>query len=452
MKLTFLGGAGTVTGSKILLEVDYKKILIDCGLFQGLKELRLKNREPLPINMDDLSVVLLTHAHLDHSGYLPVLVKNGYRGKIYCTPPTKDLTEIILLDSGKIQEEEAERANRHGYTKHEPAKPLYTVEDAKQTLNHFQTFEEDKWHNIDKEIKFKFLNSGHILGSVFIVLDIKGKIIVFSGDIGRKNPILLHQYNYIPKADYLVVESTYGNRVHKNVTIEGKLLKYIEHTYSKGGILIIPTFSVERAQEIIYLLSILKRKNQLPNIPIYLDSPMGVNATEVYFKHTDNHTLTEADIDSMMSTVHLISHVDASKAVVNDDNPKIVLAGSGMITGGRVLHYLDKYIGDKKNSVLIVGFQAEGTRGRALLSGDSEIKFFGKYHKINAEVFKINAFSGHADQSELIDWLSHFISPPKLTFINHGESHQSQALKTKIKTELGWKSTVAKMNQPYYLE
>ncbi|RPD99890.1 MBL fold metallo-hydrolase [Aureibaculum marinum] len=452
MKLTFLGGAGTVTGSKILLEVGYKKILIDCGLFQGLKELRSKNREPLPINLNDLNVVLLTHAHLDHSGYLPVLIKNGYSGKIYCTAATKDLTEIILLDSGKIQEEEAERANRHGYTKHKPAKPLYTIDDAKQTLLHFQTFDENKWYPIDEEIRFKFLNSGHILGSVFIVLEVKGKTIVFSGDIGRENPILLHQYSYFPKADYLIIESTYGNRIHKNVSIENELLKYIKHTYSKGGVLMIPTFSVERAQEIIYLISILERKNKLPNIPIYLDSPMGVNATEVYFKHANNHTLSPQDINSMISTVHLISHVDASKAVVNDNNPKIVLAGSGMITGGRILHYLDKYVSDKKNSVLIVGYQAEGTRGRALLAGDNEIKFFGKYHKIRAEVFKINAFSGHADQNELLNWLKHIISPPVLTFINHGEPHQSQALKTKIKTELGWKSTVAKMNKSYYLQ
>ncbi|WP_117884955.1 MBL fold metallo-hydrolase RNA specificity domain-containing protein [Aureibaculum luteum] len=451
MKLTFFGGAGTVTGSKILLEVNYKKILIDCGLFQGLKELRLKNREPLPINLSDLDVVLLTHAHLDHCGYLPVLVKNGYQGKIYCTEATRDLTEIILLDSGKIQKEEAERANRYGYTKHKPAEPLYDVDDAKDTLAHFKTFEEDVWHAIDEEIKFKFLNSGHILGSVFIVLEVKGKTFVFSGDIGRKQPILLHPYNYIQKADYLVIESTYGNRIHEDISIEDELLRTIKHTYTKRGILIIPTFSVERAQEIIYLLSVLKRRNLLPNIPIYLDSPMGVNATEVYFKHTKNHTLTTADINSMLATVELISNIDASKAIVNDDNPKIVLAGSGMITGGRVLHYLDNNIGDKKNSVLIVGFQAEGTRGRALLEGDREIKFFGKYHKIEAEVFKINAFSGHADQSELLDWLTHFTSPPTLTFINHGEPHQSQVLRTKIKTDLGWNCTVAKMNKEYYL-
>jgi len=451
MKLTFLGGAGTVTGSKILLESNYTKILIDCGLFQGLKELRLKNWDTLPINLNELNLVILTHAHLDHSGYIPILIKNGYKGKIYCTKATKDLTKIILLDSGKIQQEDAERANKYKYSKHQQANPLYTVNDAKISLNHFETFEPNEWHTFNDSIKFKFINSGHILGSVFVLLDVNGEIFVFSGDIGRKKPILLPQYEYIEKADYVVIESTYGNRFHKNISILDELLRYIELTFSKKGTLIIPTFSVERAQEIIYLLSILKRQNKLPKIPIYLDSPMGVNATEVYYSHTKNHTLTSEDINSMQATVQLISDVNTSKSIVNDNNPKIVLAGSGMITGGRVLHYLDKCIEDAKNSILIVGYQALGTRGRSLISGDSEVKFFGRYYKINAEVFKINTFSGHSDQSELLDWLQHFKTPPKLLFINHGEPHQSQALRTKIKTTLNWKCTVAKMNKEYYL-
>lgn len=451
MKLTFFGGAGTVTGSKILLETDYKKILIDCGLFQGLKELRLKNWEALPIDINELDAVFLTHAHLDHCGYLPVLVKNGFPGKIYCTPATKDLTKIILLDSAKIQEEDARRANMHSYTKHSPAKPLYEVSDAEAVFGHFETVETDQWYQLDEHIQCKFLNSGHILGSAFVLLKVDGKTIVFSGDIGRKEPIILHPYEYIEEADYLVVESTYGNRLHESVSIQHELLKHIEHTFKKGGILMIPTFSVERAQEIIYLLSILKRNNLLPKIPIYLDSPMGVNATEVYFSYQKAHTLSHEDIDSMLQTVQLISDVNSSKAVVADSNPKIVLAGSGMITGGRILHYFDKYISDAKNSVLIAGYQAEGTRGRALLSGDTELKFFGGYHKIGAEIFKINAFSGHADQSELIDWLRHFKTAPGLTLINHGEPHQSQALKTKIRTDLHWKCTVAQMNHEYYL-
>jgi metallo-beta-lactamase family protein len=451
MKLRFLGGAGTVTGSKALLEINYKKILVDCGLFQGLKELRLKNWEELPINSNEINAVFLTHAHLDHSGYLPVLIKNGYKGKIYCSEATKDLAKIILLDSGKIQEEDAHRANEHHYTKHEKAVPLYDKEDAAKTISHFQTFELNKWFNLSDDIKFKFLNSGHILGSTFIVFEIDGKTIVFSGDVGRKHPILLNRYQYIDKADYLVIESTYGNRLHEQVNIKDALLNHILKTYEKGGTLIIPTFSVERAQEIIYLLSILKRENKLPNIPIYLDSPMGVNATEVYLNHKNNHILSDEDISSMLTTVQLVSDVETSKAIVRDKNQKIVLAGSGMITGGRVLHYLENLISDSKNSILIVGYQAVGTRGRALISGDHEIKFFGKYHNVKADVSEITGFSGHADQSELLDWLKHYKNSPTLTFINHGEPHQSQALKTKIRNELGWKCTVAKINNTYHL-
>jgi metallo-beta-lactamase family protein len=452
MKITFFGGAGTVTGSKILIEVNYKKILIDCGLFQGLKELRLKNREILPINLKELDAVILTHAHLDHSGYLPILIKNGYEGDIFCTDPTKHLTEIILLDSAKIHEEDAKRANKYQYTKHNPAIPIYDISDAKHTLTHLKAIDYNNWHNLDKDIQFKFVNSGHILGSAFVIMKLNEKTVVFSGDIGRKNPILLPQYEYIEKADYLVIESTYGNRQHEKVDIKKELLKYINLTYSKQGILVIPSFSVERAQEIIYLLSLLKRDNLLPKISIYLDSPMGVNATEVYYTHKKNHKLTDEDITSMMSTVNLVSDINESKSIVNDTNPKIVIAGSGMISGGRVLHYLDKLISDKKNSILIVGFQAEGTRGKALLAGETEIKFFGEYHSIKADIFKINAFSGHADQSELLDWLQHFKEPPKLTIINHGEPHQSQAFKTKIKSTLKWNCTVAKMNKEYNLE
>lgn len=452
MKLKFFGGAETVTGSKILFEAGYNKLFIDCGLFQGLKGLREKNWEKLPLNLNDINAVFLTHAHLDHCGYIPILVRDGFKGNIYCTAPTRDLSEIILLDSAKIQEEDAKRANKNGYTKHNPAKPLYNVNDAKTAMSQFKIVALNQWHRLNNEIRFKFLNSGHILGSAFVIIEYLGKQIVFSGDIGRSKPILLPRYEYVDNADYLVIESTYGNRIHKEISIEKKLLEYINLTFKKKGILIIPTFSVERAQEIIYLLSILKQKNILPNMPIYLDSPMGVNATEIYFKYNQEHTLTPQDIHNMLITVQLISDIDASKTIVNDSSPKIVLAGSGMLTGGRVLHYLDKNIEDERNTVLIVGFQAEGTRGRALLSGESEIKFFGKYHQIKADVFKINDFSGHADQTELLDWLKHFKKPPKLTFINHGELHQSQAFKTKIKTTLNWQCTVAKLNNEYYLD
>ncbi|MGV6844877.1 MAG: MBL fold metallo-hydrolase [Lutibacter sp.] len=451
MKLTFLGGAETVTGSKILLETKKHKLLIDCGLFQGLKELRLKNRRPLSINYQAIDAVFLTHAHLDHSGFLPVLVKNGFKGKIYCTAATRDLAKIILLDSGKIQEEEAQHANEKLYTKHKKAEPLYTAKDALKSMEYFHPVNQNIWQKFTDEIQFKLVNSGHILGSSIIEFKIDGKKLVFSGDLGRSHPIILNKYQYIHQADYVIVESTYGNRLHPSENIKNRLLKYILKTYEKKGILIIPTFSVERAQEIIFYLSELKAAGKLPKQPIYLDSPMALNATEVYFNHKESHKLSDKNIENMIETVHLIKDVKTSKAVVQDKNPKIVLAGSGMITGGRVLHYLDHLISNEKNSILIVGYQAEGTRGRSLLRGEHEIKFFGKYHSVKAEIFEISAFSGHADQNELLDWLSHFEKPPKLTFINHGEIHQSRAFKLKVKSSLNWQVTVAKLDNPYYL-
>ena len=451
MKLTFLGGAGTVTGSKILLEIHYKKFLIDCGLFQGLKELRLKNWGNLEIDPSEINAVFLTHAHLDHSGYLPILVKNGFKGKIYCSEATRDLSKIILIDSGKIQEEDANKANEEHFSKHERAEPLYDEKDAVNTLSHFETYKLNEWFQLNRTIKFKFLNSGHILGSTFIIFEIEGKTIVFSGDIGREKPIILPKYEYIEKADYLILESTYGNRLHDQINSKDALLENILKTFNRGGTLIIPTFSIERAQEIIYLISVLKRENKLPKVPIYLDSPMAINATEVYFNHKNSHKLSDEDIKSMIASVHFINEIWDSKAIVKDKNPKIVLAGSGMITGGRVLHYLENLISDEKNTVLIVGYQAEGTRGRALLAGDHEIKFYGQYHQVKAEISEISGFSGHADQNEILDWLNHFKKAPILTFINHGEPHQSQALKTKIKSVLNWNCTVAEINNEYYL-
>ena len=362
------------------------------------------------------------------------------------------LTKIILLDSGKIQEEDAKRQNKYNYTKHKPAKPLYDIEDAKTTISHLKTFDLNKWYNLDNEIEFKFLNSGHILGSAIILIKVNKKIIAFSGDLGRKSPIILPQFEYIEKADYLVVESTYGNRIHKKVSIIDNLLKYIEHTYSKKGILIIPTFSVERAQEIIYLLSILKREKKLPNIPIYLDSPMGVNATEVYFKHKKIHNLTENDIKSMLQTVQLISDVGASKAVVNDNAPKIVLAGSGMLTGGRMLNYLETQAQNPNNTLLFVGYQGEGTRGRSILRGSSEVKFFGRYHNINCDIRSISSLSAHGDQKDIVTWLKNIQEEPIKLFINHSEKHQSEALLVKIRHELGWEcTTVPSLNQSYIL-
>ncbi len=451
MKIIFLGGAETVTGSKTLIEINDFKILIDCGLFQGLKELRLKNWDQFPVNPADIDAVLLTHAHLDHCGYIPVLVKNGFNGIIYCTPPTLELTKIILLDSAKIQEEESIHSNKYAYTKHNPAKPLYTVAEAENSFKHFKTLEYKTRFPLFKDVFFEFHNSGHILGSATIKLDVGLETIVFSGDLGRKVPLILNEMTYLTKADYVVMESTYGNKEHPEVDVKEKLLEIIEHTYQKGGSLMIPTFSIERAQELIYLFKELQKEKKLPPMPIYLDSPMGMNATQVYFDYINYLKLTQQDLSEMIKTVQLIKSVEISKAVIKDKKQKIVMAGSGMVTGGRILHHLKKNIGDARNTILLVGFQAEGTRGRALLEGEKEIKFMGEYHQVKAEVRCINALSGHADQSDLLDWLNHFEVVPKEIYLNHGETHQSNSLCTKIKATLQTNCKVAKMNTLYDL-
>ena len=300
-------------------------------------------------------------------------------------------------------------------------------------------------------VYFEFYNSGHILGSASIKLDIANETIVFSGDLGRKYPIILREMTYFTKADYVVMESTYGNKEHPEIDVKEKLLEIVLHTYQKGGSLIIPTFSIERAQELIYLFKELQKEKKLPPMPIYLDSPMGVNATQVYYNYLNYLHLDEQDLAEMIKTVQLIKSVEISKAVIKNKKQKIVMAGSGMVTGGRILHHLKKYIGDAKNTILLAGFQAEGTRGRALLEGEKEIKFMGEYHQVKLEVLCINALSGHADRSDLLDWLQHFEVSPKIIYLNHGELHQSNSLCTKIKTTLQMNCKVAKMNTPYNL-
>lgn len=430
--ITFLGAAGTVTGSKTLIEINGKRILIDCGLFQGLKELRQLNWIDLPIPMKSIETVLLTHSHLDHCGYLPVLVKNGYIGEIHCTHATKELTNIILMDSAKIQEEDAERANSHNYTKHKVAKPLYTIKDVIRTMKLFVTHDYNEWVIINNDAKFCFKNAGHILGAAMIELQTETQKILFSGDLGREKPLLLYPRKVIKDADVLILESTYGDRIHAEENIKIELKKVILETYENKGILMIPTFAVERAQELMYLLYQLIESEEIPKIPIYLDSPMGINSTNVYDRYPDLHNLSRYVINKMYETAHFISDYEQSRAVVADNKPKIVLAGSGMIEGGRIIHYLNNHMNNPKNTLLFVGFQGAGTRGRAILEGAKEIKFFGEYHRVNCQIKSIMGLSGHADQGELIEWLNGFKSMPKKIFLNHGEPHQRDALRTKI--------------------
>ena len=451
LQLKFLGGAGTVTGSKILLKTQNHQVLIDCGLFQGLKELRQLNWRKPPLPVPELDAVILTHGHLDHCGYLPVLVKYGYDGPIYATEPTRDVTEIILRDSAKIQEEDAQEANRYGYSRHHPAKPLYNMHDVERTLPLFKVRPQEKWIELNEEMKFRYRNSGHILGSSFVELECQGQRFVFSGDLGRRQPLLMHPPALLQQTDYLVLESTYGDKLHSSTSPYKEIADIVNHTYSKGGILIIPSFAVERAQELLLILNTLRYDKSIPAIPIYLDSPMGINVTELYLNYSDWHSLSAAECRTMMHDVHVIRDFEHSLHVLDTHGPKIIIAGSGMVTGGRVLYYLEQLLGDKKNTVLLAGFQAPGTRGNLLGSGSNDIKIHGRYYTVHAEVKQIGSLSAHADQADLLWWLSNLTKAPKRIFLNHGETQASEALRLKISDTFGWNVTIAKMGASYDL-
>ncbi len=451
-KITFLGGAGTVTGSKILIEVGNKRVLVDCGLFQGLKELRLMNWAEFPVDPKSIDAIILTHAHLDHCGYIPLLVKKGFKGNIHCTHPTADLTEIILKDSAKIQEEDADRANSHHDTKHDKAQPLYTVQDVFATLPLFVGHNLGEWVIVNEYLKFEFLNSGHILGGAFVNMILNGKKIVFSGDIGRLDPMLLYPPKVLKEADYIVLESTYGDRNHEVEDVKSELMDVVNDAFQRGGILMIPTFAVERTQEIIYLLHQLKEEGRLPKMQIFLDSPMGINASNVYARFPEWQRIGMDKISEMFQDVIFINDVEQSKAMVADKRPKIILAGSGMIEGGRILHYLNTHIDNPQDTLLFVGYQGEGTRGRAIKEGTKEIKFFGEFRKVKCNIRSIDSLSAHADRNEMVTWLKHFKQAPKAIFLNHGEPHQSDALRVKIEHDLKWKVIIPKLQESFLLD
>lgn len=447
VKIHFLGASGTVTGSKFYLETTERNIMVDCGMFQGLKELRLLNWAPLPIDVSKIDVVLLTHGHLDHTGYLPRLVKEGFRGEIIGTRPTLDIARIILSDSAKIQEEEAEKANAEGYGKHRPALPLYTVKEAEKTIDLFRSNEKDKWIVLSDNIRFKFVYNGHIIGSTFIELEIFGKTFVFSGDIGRiKDPILAAPERPI-WADYLFVESTYGNKLHPAEDVEGILVELVHKAINERGTLIIPSFAVERLQSLMYMLWQLYKKNKIPNIPIFIDSPMGNNVLSVFERFPEWHKLSLKEYRQMCDHFEIISSYADTWKTIDDPRPKIVIAGSGMVTGGRVLTYLKQLIDMPSTSVLLVGYQAEGTRGRQLYEGAHEIKLFGKYYPVKANIRHLESLSAHADQNELLDWMGSIKNIPETVFLIHGEPLALDALRVKIEFVHGWKVHIPKLNE-----
>ncbi|MEZ4779068.1 MAG: MBL fold metallo-hydrolase [Flavobacteriaceae bacterium] len=445
VKIHFLGASGTVTGSKYLLETPALTIMIDCGVFQGLKELRLHNWENIPFDVSKINFVLLTHGHLDHTGYLPRLVQQGFTGKILGTAPTLDITEIILRDSAKIHEEEAEKANEEGYTSHNPALPFYTTDEVLKTLRYFENIEKDTWITLSENIQVRFLYNGHIIGSTYIELQIFEKTFVFSGDVGRRNDPLLFPPQKPQWADYLFMESTYGNKLHPKENISEKLTELIHKTIHNRGTLIIPSFAVERLQVLMYLLWKLYQKNAIPKIPIFIDSPMGNNVTSVFEEFTHWHTLDASQTKAIKKRMHIITSYKETWETIDDPRPKVVIAGSGMITGGRVLTYLKQLIDRPSTTLLLVGFQAEGTRGRQLLEGAHEIKFFGKYYPVKASVHHLESMSAHADQADLLDWISEIKNIPEEVFLVHGEPGASDALRVKIQDIFGWKVNLPKL-------
>lgn len=438
MDIQFLGATHTVTGSKYLLKAENKTLLVDCGLFQGYKELRLRNWKPLPFNPADIDYVILTHAHIDHTGYIPLLVKNGFKGKILCTQATLDLCEVLLPDSGHLQEEEAFYANRKGYSKHHPALPLYTEQEAEFSLGFFEAVSREKHLRLDSNLYVTFYYAGHILGASLVRVEHRGVSLLFSGDLGRPNDPIMRPPLPPIESSYYVIESTYGNRRHEKENPEKQLGEIINRTVKRGGVVLIPSFAVGRAQSILYFIYRLKEEGVIPNIPVFVDSPMATDATELFLRHNEQHRLSREETIEVCKTAKYVRSVEESKALDTKKMPLIIISASGMVTGGRILHHVKCFGPDHRNTIVFCGFQAGNTRGDRMLRGEKEVKMLGEIVSINAEIAELDNVSAHADYQEMLQWLGHITVPPRKIFITHGENEASEALKEKIETKYGW--------------
>lgn len=453
MQIQFLGAAGTVTGSKYLVTSKTTRVLVDCGLFQGLKQLRLRNWAALPVDPSSIAAVVLTHAHLDHSGYVPLLVKQGFRGRIYCTPATFELCRLLLPDSGHLQEEDAEYANRHGFSKHHPALPLYTEEEAERSLRQFHTVGYDIPIDLGGGLSAQFAPSGHILGSAFVTLTDESRQVVFSGDLGRPNDPIMRTPRPLQTADDLLIESTYGDRRHEQTDPADELEAIITRTIRRGGVVVIPAFAVGRAQSLLYYVAQLKTAGRIPaDLPVYLNSPMAVDVTGLYERFADEHRLDAKACAAMCHVAKYVDTVEESKRLNEMRMPMIIVAASGMATGGRVVHHLKAFAPDPRNTILFSGYQAAGTRGAAMLGGAKTIRIHGADVPVRAEVAVISSLSAHADYAETLQWLGHFKSPPQTTFITHGEPVAADALRQHIERALHWNTHVAEYRESVDLD
>jgi metallo-beta-lactamase family protein len=468
INITFLGAARTVTGSKYLIECDGAKVLLDAGLFQGLKELRERNWQDPPFDPASVNAIVLTHAHLDHCGYLPRLVARGFRGRVFCTAGTQDLCKIVLPDAGRIQEEDAAYANRRGFSKHSPALPLYTETDAFRAISLLQPCGYDRTFPIASGIDIEFVNAGHLLGSSYVRMNVGGRTILFGGDLGRFGRPVLPDPTMISETDYLLVESTYGDRVHEQDDNAARLAEIVIETAQRGGKLIIPAFAVGRVEELLYWLKRLEAEGQIPVLPVFVDSPMASAALARYTERVheldpelqpeirdDKAPHDEASHEPLATRrerahqehdvcvfcterFRVVASVEESRNLTASHSPAIVISSSGMAEGGRVLHHLKAALPDARNTALFVGYQAAGTRGRKLIDGEQSVKIHGETVAVNAHVQRIDSMSAHADSREILHWLRGFARPPRQTFIVHGEPPAMAALSASISSELGW--------------
>jgi metallo-beta-lactamase family protein len=460
VRISFHGAAETVTGSKYLLESGGVRVLLDCGLFQGLKELRLKNWDALPFDPRSIECVVLTHAHIDHTGYLPRLVKLGYNGHVLGTQATVDLTELLLLDSAKNQEEDAEYANRKGFSKHHPARPLYDERDAMVAIKRLKAVPRGEWRQAAGPFWFRYHDTGHLLGASMIELEVREGSrplrLLFSGDVGRYSAPLYHDPVRPPDCDYLICESTYGNRDHPPGAVLDQLCDVVLAGIRRGGVILAASFAVGRAQQYVFLLRALIQQQRIPELPIYIDSPMAIDATEIYARHAHEHDLTEMQLEGPAPAldgrrVHLTRSVDESRQINSVEGPAFIISSSGMMVGGRILHHLKQRLPDPKNTILLGGFMAAGTRGRRLQEGAATLRIHGRDVPVRAAKATLSGLSGHADRSELLRWLAP-LAPPRRVFLTHGEKQSALALAQELRSKRGWNIEVPRLGQRVELE
>lgn len=451
LTLRSLGAANTVTGSKHLLESDGKRILVDCGLFQGVKNLRELNWAPLAVEPSSIDAVVVTHAHLDHTGYLPRLVRDGFGGPIVSTEATAAVADLILSDSAMLQERDAAFLNKRKASKHHPALPLYDRKDARRALDLFSTRPFGTEFDLPAGPVVTFRRAGHILGAATIDLEWQGRRIVFTGDLGRYDDPVMLDPDPVPAADYLVTESTYGDRLRERVDPADVLAEVITATIGRGGTVVIPAFAVGRAQTLLYYLWRLHSAGKLPNVPIYLDSPMAINASDLLRTHQRDHRLAPEVYEGMCAMATYTREAEQSMKISASREPKIVISASGMATGGRILHHLKAFAPDPRNTIMVTGYQVPGTRGRSIVSGERYVKIYGEWIPINAQVANLQMLSAHADADELIRWASGITTPPRRVFVVHGEPQAADTLRRRLDREFGWQATVPRPNQRFSL-